>query len=171
MANIVITGFMGTGKTAVGRIIAEKKGYRLIDIDDEVEKSSGMKISAIFEKMGESVFRKMETVEMKKAAAADRSVIVTGGGAITIAENLELMKKAGRVVCLTAEPGEICRRLKDDDSRPLLRRPDKLDLIKNLLETRRNSYAHADYTVKTDGKTPDMIASEIITKVQENGNS
>jgi shikimate kinase len=169
MGNIVITGFMGTGKTTVGNLVARMVGYRLFDTDFEIEKKAGMNVSAIFESRGEKEFRRMERETIAAAADFERTVIVTGGGAITFDENLGNMRRAGMIFCLCAEPGEILKRIKDDDTRPLLKGTDKLDGIRSLLEKRRAAYSMSDVMIKTDNKSTEEIAREIISAFEKDG--
>jgi len=109
--NIVITGFMGTGKTAVGRIVARRLGRRFVDMDEEIERRAGRSTAEIFATEGESAFRKMETALCQELSEEKRFVIATGGGALVDPVNRKRMMDSGTVICLTATVDEILRRV------------------------------------------------------------
>jgi shikimate kinase len=159
--NIVLTGFMGTGKTAVGRELAKLLDMKLVDVDAEVEKSEKMKISRIFETSGEGHFRDLETAAIKRLAAGRNLVISTGGGAVLREENMEVLRKTGIVFCLSASPETILSRTSGSKDRPLLNVKDPLQRIGQLLESRRLCYQRAGAVINTEGKTPLQIAEEI----------
>lgn len=162
MKNIVLTGFMGTGKTTIGKVLAKALGRNLIDVDTEIEKDKGMKITEIFASMGEAKFRDMETEIAGKIATLTNVVISTGGGIVLRQENVELLRKNGIVVNLTAEPEIIYARLSGGTDRPLLNVPDPLAKIRELLDFRTPLYLNADIVIDTADKTPILIAEEII---------
>lgn len=161
MRNIVLAGFMGTGKTAVARELARLGGFQRIEIDKEIEKTSGMSIPVIFETLGESAFRDMESREIKRAAARQGVVISTGGGAVVREENMAALKQSGVVVCLSATVETILARTSGSD-RPLLQVEDPMAKINELLAIRAPYYARADLTLNTDDKSPQQIAQEIL---------
>lgn len=164
MEKIYIIGFMGTGKTEVGKALAEKTGWKLFDIDSEIVKEQGREISAIFAREGEPAFRNIESLKLRETAPLSRYIIPTGGGIVLKEENIQLMKKCGVVVLLTAEPEEIFRRLKNDSTRPLLKDKKSAEDIKGLLETRKEKYfSAADIIIDTNNKTEQKIADEILT--------
>ena len=150
MKNIVLTGFMGTGKTAVGRELARRLGMRLIELDTEIEKAEGMTINEIFSRHGEPYFRDRETEMVKRFAKQDNLVISTGGGVVLREENMKALREKGVIVCLTASPETILRRISTSDERPLLKVDDPLKKIKDLLEYRRPYYEKADIVIETD---------------------
>ncbi|MBF0457787.1 MAG: shikimate kinase [Nitrospirae bacterium] len=162
MKNIVLTGFMGTGKTTIGRVLAKALGRNLIDVDTEIEKDKGMKITEIFSSMGEAAFRDMETEMAGKISTLSNVVISTGGGIVLRRENIELLRKNGIVVNLTAAPEIIYARLSGSNDRPLLNVPDPLAKIRELLDFRTPLYLNADIVIDTVDKTPILIAEEII---------
>ncbi len=165
MKNIVLTGFMGTGKTEVGRELARIVGWKIIDVDDEIVKTQDMSINEIFSRFGEPAFRDMET-EMIRNVSQNRNVIVsTGGGAVMRQENMDILREKGVIVCLAATPETILRRTSSNSERPLLRVEDPLRRIRELLESRRPFYRKADVTIDTEGKTPLLIAEEILEKM------
>ncbi len=166
MKNIVLTGFMGTGKTEVGRELARLMGRVLIDVDSEIEKAQEMSINQIFDRFGEEKFRELETDMIRKVTRAENAIISTGGGAVLRRENVDALRKGGILVCLTASPETILSRVRDSDERPLLRVANPIERIKELLRTRMPYYEKADIIVDTDRKTPRQIAEEILEKVE-----
>ncbi|MEO5359015.1 MAG: shikimate kinase [Nitrospirota bacterium] len=162
MKNIVLTGFMGTGKTTIGKVLAKSLGRNLIDIDSEIEKDKGIKITEIFASMGEAKFRDMETEMVGKISTLSNVVISTGGGVVLRQENIEFLRKNGIVVNLTADPEIIYARLSGANDRPLLNVADPLAKIRELLDFRRPFYQNADIIIDTGDKTPIIAAEEII---------
>jgi shikimate kinase len=172
MKNIVLTGFMGTGKTVVGKRLSKLLRMELIDVDTEIEKSENMTISEIFKRFGESRFREIETEMIKKLSRKNNVIISTGGGAVLKNENMDILKKSGIIVCLSATPETIFKRTSHTTNRPLLQVEDPLKRIKDLLDYRKPFYEKADIMIDTEGKTPSQIAQEIIEKIKEdNGKS
>ncbi|MCL0096891.1 shikimate kinase, partial [Thermodesulfovibrionales bacterium] len=143
MKNIVLTGFMGTGKTEVSRILSQKLNYILIDVDSEIEKEQNITIAEIFKQYGEARFREIESGVIKRLSEAKNAIISTGGGAVLKQENIDNLKKNGVVVCLTALPETILKRTSNNDDRPLLRVENPILKIKELLEFRRPHYEKA----------------------------
>lgn len=160
--NIVLTGFMGTGKSEVGRRLAKALSRKFLDIDAQIEKSSGMKITEIFDKKGEPYFRDLETKAIKRAVSADKTVIACGGGAVLRPENMELLEGNGVVVCLSARPEKIFERLRGDDTRPLLKVKEPLEKIKEILDSRQEYYARCNISLDTTNLSPDEIVREIL---------
>jgi len=167
MKNIVLTGFMGTGKTSVGREIARRLGIRLVELDEEIEKSEGISIKEIFSRYGEAYFRDRETDIVKKFAMEDNVVISTGGGVVLRDENMTALRQKGVIICLNAEPRTILHRTGGSDERPLLNVDDPVKKITDLLEYRRPYYEKADITIDTDSLSPSEIAEEINRRVKE----
>jgi shikimate kinase len=163
--NIALTGFMGTGKSEVGRLLAKKLGYVFVDLDSEIEKKSGMKITDIFSRHGENVFRDMESEEIRSVSNAERLIISTGGGAVLRQENMDNLRKKGFIVCLSASPETILSRVGGNSDRPLLNVEDQLARIKELLAARQPYYDKADIVVETENKSPLQIADEIIVEI------
>ncbi len=166
MKNIVLTGFMGTGKTKVGRELARLLDLKLIDIDAEIEKAENTTINEIFRKFGEPGFREMETEMIKKISQKKNIVISTGGGAVLRDENINLLKENGVIICLTASPETIFKRLQDNSDRPLLRTGNPFERIRELLNFRKPYYEKADIMIDTENKTPLRIAEEIIEQIR-----
>jgi shikimate kinase len=162
MRNITLVGFMGTGKTTVGRILARKLGYRFIDVDEEIEREQGVPITHIFSEMGEPYFRQLERVLIKTLSLREGLVISAGGGAVIDERNIEAMKQGGALVCLSATPDDIMKRVGKSGNRPLLQVPDPMAKIMELMSKREPFYRKADVTVDTTMKTPEEVAAEVI---------
>jgi len=164
---IILTGFSGTGKTAVGPIVAERFGWQLLDTDAMVEARAGRRILDIFAAEGEDAFRDLEAESLAQAVLTGGAVISTGGGAVLHAANRRLMAESGFVVCLEARPGTILARLNaradgEPLDRPLLATEDPLARIRDLKTGRAHLYALADWTVHTDELTPEQVADELV---------
>jgi shikimate kinase len=166
MKNIILTGFMGTGKTAVGKELATILDMRLIDVDTEIEKSEKTTINEIFQKFGEPRFREIETGMIKKISQQKNVVISTGGGAVLKQENMDMLRKTGVIICLMATPETILNRTSNSNDRPLLKVENPFEKITELLNFRRPFYEKADILINTENKTPLQIAEEIIEKIK-----
>jgi shikimate kinase/3-dehydroquinate synthase len=140
-ANIILTGFMGTGKTSVGREVAAQLGRAFIDLDDLIAERAGRPISAIFAQDGEATFRALESAICQEVRQPAALVIATGGGAVLDPANREALEAGGTVVCLEADPATIVTRLAGGDGRPLLSGPDRPARIADLLAERARAYA------------------------------
>ena len=139
--NIILTGFMGTGKTTLGRLLANQIGYEFIDTDAQIERQIGQTIADLFQTQGETAFRKLEAKLVKELAKREGLVIATGGGLVLNPKNVATLRKTGRIVCLTATPEEILTRIsKQQDVRPLLREEDPQAKIIELMEQRKAVY-------------------------------
>ncbi|MBK5243700.1 MAG: shikimate kinase [Eubacteriaceae bacterium] len=164
---IALIGFMGTGKSTIGPLLAEKLGYQFIDTDTMVEEGLGMKISEIFKNQGERCFRDVEHRALKKALAMEKVVISTGGGAILLKENRKLLEENAFVVSLNCQPETIFQRLQGDQSRPLLKSIDPLTEIKKIMANRHEYYEECDFQISTEEWTTKECCQKII-KVYEN---
>lgn len=162
MKNIVLVGFMGTGKTAVAKEIARKLGMQFINTDDIIEKKAGMPIDDIFTRKGESCFRQLEREVMMEVSASNYSVIDTGGGAVINELNVRDMKMEGILFCLNATVDEIFKRIGNETHRPLLNVSDPIEQINYLLKKRMLYYKRADYQIDTTGRSVKDIAEEIM---------
>lgn len=162
MQDIYLVGFMGTGKTAVGRYLAKTLGLELVDIDDLIVKKEGRSISDIFAQSGEPYFRKVEKETLKEVAGKTRQVVDCGGGIVIDTKNIKIMKQSGRLVCLSARPEIILERTKRHSHRPLLNVADPLAKIKELLGARKPYYEKADFTVDTSDLTIQQVAERIL---------
>jgi shikimate kinase len=163
-APIFLVGFMASGKTTVGRLVASAMGWAFADIDDLVSQTAGLSVAEIFAAEGEEGFRRRESEAIRDAAARRRAVIATGGGAACREENLDLMLKGGRVVALAVSAEEAVARAGTRSGRPLLDgRADPLASARALLSVRAPFYARAHLRVETDGRASSEVAAEILS--------
>ncbi len=186
--NIFLIGFMASGKSHVGRILARKIGWRLVDADEEIVCRAGKPIEAIFQADGEPAFRALEVSVLAELCAGARQVVATGGGAFLNPGSRQAMLERGLVLCLNARPETISRRLDQtgleaqieaageecpngaakrvdgeaDPVRPLLARDNALERIKSLLAERAEAYSQAHYSIPTDDFTPEQVAGQIV---------
>jgi shikimate kinase len=169
MKNIVITGFMGTGKSTVGNMLAEDYSLDFVDTDVLIEEKAGnKKVTEIFDEYGEAYFRKIEKDVIRDVSLLENAVISTGGGAIADKENLALLKEKSIIICLTASPEVILERIrKEDGIRPLLKVKDPLKRIKELLDSRKEAYMKSDIIIDTSDLTPSEAAETIKTLLKE----
>jgi len=167
--NVAIFGFMGVGKSSVGRLVAEALGMEFVDLDDTIVADAGMEIPAIFEERGENGFRELEKEVTQIIAARDGVVIACGGGTLIDEENLKTLRRNSRMILLTADPETILGRVEaDGDTRPLLSVEEKVEPIARLLEGRMPRYLEAaDKAVDTSAKTQAQVAREIIEYLRE----
>ena len=165
MKNIVLIGFMGTGKSEVGRRLAKALGWRFLDTDRLIERESGLRIPSIFDKYGEDTFRKMERTVIEKLAGERKVVVATGGGAVMDPANLRNLRSNGVIVCLKASPADILSRVSGSD-RPLLKGKNPRRRVLELLASRQAQYARADFTVETTGRTPERVSKRVLSLVR-----
>ena len=161
--NIILTGFMGTGKSAVGRRLAKRLGMEYLDTDELIEEREGSKIYHIFEEKGESYFRKVESAIVREISHLDNCVISTGGGVVLRDENIKILGRNGLIICLTANPEVILKRTERTGDRPLLNEPGPGKRIEELLRMRRAYYEKADFSVDTSN----LPVEEVIRRIEE----
>jgi len=169
--NVVLTGFMGTGKTTVGRLLAEQLGYEFVDTDQLIEQRHG-KVADIFRERGEEVFRTIEREVASELADRRRLVISTGGRMMLDPLNVTSLSRHGRIFCLVANPDAIFERLAGDPSqseRPLLSGPDPRRRIVELLAERAPGYRRFAQ-IDTDGVGPAAVANELAALVRADPN-
>ncbi|NSL50357.1 shikimate kinase [Calidifontibacillus erzurumensis] len=159
MKSLFLTGFMGSGKTTIGKQLAEKLSLPVIDTDEFIENQLNKTIREIFETEGEKKFREYEK-HFLKLVPTENTIVTTGGGIILAEENRAWMREKGYVIYLHCEPDEIIRRLKDDQTRPLLD-GDKENNIRTIFSQRLPLYNEADLKIDTMNKNPDEIVEEI----------
>jgi shikimate kinase len=159
MKNIALVGFMGTGKTTVARLLAQQLGAVYVDLDERIEKKTGMAIVDIFREKGEPYFRAIEKEIVAGAAAEQGLVIACGGGVVLDEANIHALKKNGVVVCLEARPDIILERTKSYVHRPLLNVPDPEMKITELLIRRKPFYAKADFSIDTSLLSVEEVAA------------
>jgi len=163
MKNIVLVGFMGSGKTWVGKLIAERTGMPLLDMDSIIVERAGKSINEIFADEGEAHFRKLERELVQELAQTEGNIISTGGGIILNPDNISDFEQTGLVVCLLVDAESVLERVRNDDTRPLLA-GDKEKAIVELLESRKPIYESIAHKIDTSGRPfpPVQTAEEII---------
>ncbi|MCF6178366.1 MAG: shikimate kinase [Geopsychrobacter sp.] len=166
-ANIILTGFMGTGKSTIGRQLADTLNYRFVDTDQLIEEQIGQTIAELFEQQGESVFRQKEQQLAKTLAQETGLVIATGGGLMLNPMNIEVLSHTGQIFCLTAQPEEILARISSQQHiRPLLKDPDPLARIKELLEQRKACYQQFPQ-IETSSRNLKQLVADLTQRVQD----
>jgi shikimate kinase len=164
---IALIGFMGTGKTAVGKILAQRLDKDFIELDAMIEERSGKPVTAIFRDEGETGFRRLEIETTAKAARRKNAVIACGGGIVLNKISIERLAKNNVIVCLTASPAVILKRT-GGDSRPLLNVEDRKSRIEELLKLRRPYYEQAaEIEIDTSRLTPEGVARKVMKRVAE----
>ena len=167
MRNLILVGFMGTGKSAVGKLLARRLNRSFVDLDRKIERDAGRPIPQIFAEGGEASFREREARAVKEAVELKNHVIATGGGVMLREENITLLKKCGRLICLTASADAILQRtLATLSSRPLLAGHEPRQRVEELLKLRAPFYAQADVTIDTSDKSVDQVVEEILCKLE-----
>lgn len=167
MNNIILCGFMGCGKSTVGKNLARKSGRKFLDMDTYIEEKAGMTVSEIFEKHGEDGFRDMEHEACLELAKMSDLVVASGGGAFTFERNVQAFKGKDTIVFLDVPLDIIKNRLKNDKTRPLLQRPDKDKVMKELYNKRYPIYKKAADVVVTGQNTPLKTAFLVIKTVEK----
>lgn len=160
--NIVLIGFMGTGKSSTGRAVADRLGRAFVDMDTEIERRQGCSIPDIFARQGEAHFRALERALARELASRRDLVIAPGGGIVLDPDNVRDFAAGGLVICLRASPEMILSRVGRDANRPLLQVPDKLGRIRDLLARRQPLYDTVPHQLETDGRTPEEVAEDVL---------
>jgi len=163
MQNIILTGFMGTGKSTVGQELARQLDWPFVDMDTLIEARQGMPIRRLFETRGEAAFRRLESDLCRELAARRRHVIATGGGALIDPANLQAMSAGNLVICLGCRPEVLWRRLSADSDRPLLDADDRRARILSLLAARQPAYARIERHIDVSDRPVAAIAADILT--------
>jgi len=167
--NIIITGFMGTGKTAVGRVVAARLNRSFVDMDAVLEQRIGASIPEIFAQHGERFFRLQEAALCRELAEQEGLVIATGGGALVSRANRDTMTATGIVICLTASLDELMRRLETAEDRPLLATDDRRERIASLMRERAAAYAAMPHRIDTTGLTVEEVAEQVLAIARGEG--
>ena len=159
--NIALVGFMGTGKSTVGQLVAGMLGFRFVDTDEMIEGMAGRKIADIFTADGEARFRELERAVVHDLEQYSNSVISTGGGLVTTPENLASLKKHALVVCLWCSAETIFKRVGHQSHRPLLRVENPLQRIQTLLQERAPHYRQADVLLNSEFRKAREVAMHV----------
>ena len=166
--NIILVGFMGTGKTTVGKLVAKHLGKSFIDMDNVIEEKTGKTIPAIFDEDGEKHFRDLERKVAMDLSQKRNLVVATGGGIVLNQDNIKDFAAHGVVVCLSARPEIIMQRVSTDCHRPLLEGSDKYNRLLSILDARRDLYAAIPCQVDTTDLTPDEVVDRVESCFAEN---
>lgn len=162
-SNIGFIGMMGSGKTSTAKELKKiLSNYNFVDIDSEIEKGSGKKISEIFLRFGEPRFRMLETDKIKKFVYGKNQIISFGGGAFEDEFNRKIILENCLTIYLKASPEEIYTRIKSETHRPLLAKNFSIERIDEIIKKRQANYEKADFVIDTDGKTPYDIVMELL---------
>ena len=167
--NIIITGFMGTGKSVVAKELARKLGMKCIDMDRIIEERQGTSIADIFARYGENYFREQESKLVKELSQKENRVIATGGGTLLSSDNARILGQAGEIVCLYANSQTIYNRVKRKNDRPLLKGENVLSEIDHLLEERKKIYANIKWKIDTTNLNTQEVTDKIIALLKSEG--
>ncbi len=166
--NILLTGFMGTGKTTISHELHRITKMEEIDLDAYIVEKMNCSINDIFEKQGETFFRNLETDCLKEILKKKNIILSCGGGTVLRTKNVDLMRQNGKIVLLTAEPQTIYDRVRNHTERPLLNQNMNVEYIAQLLEKRKSAYFEAaDMIICTDGRNTADICQEILMKIEK----
>ncbi|HIJ81492.1 MAG TPA: shikimate kinase [Desulfuromonadales bacterium] len=165
---VILTGFMGSGKSSVGRLLATQLAYRFIDLDEEIITSQGCSINEIFAREGEASFRATEAGMLEKLLSeeCDDIILATGGGAVIADSNRSLMRRLGTVVNLKASLEQVLTRLQGCEDRPLMAGDYAAERAERLMNDREQFYADADIRIDTNGKSVEDVADEILSHLK-----
>lgn len=163
--NIVLIGFMGSGKSMVAKRLAKILKRDMVSLDDLIESREGRTIKRIFEESGEAYFRDKEREAVEEVAGKESLIIDCGGGVVLNPQNIAQLKANGILICLSATAETICGRVKNKKGRPLLNVDNPPKRVSELLKKREPLYARADFTVATDNKTANETCREIIHRL------
>ncbi len=165
-SNLILIGFMGTGKSTIARQLSKQLDMPFFEMDEMIVQKEGMEISDIFKEKGEDYFRNVETTLLKNLLQKERGILSCGGGIVLRDENIQAMKNHGTVILLTATPETIFKRVKHNQSRPVLNGKKNINDITKLMKERESRYQMAaDITISTDDKSLSQICEEITTIV------
>ncbi len=164
---VVLTGFMGSGKSSVGKLLAESLDCSFIDLDSVIVEEAGKTINEIFTESGEGAFRKLESECLQKVLEKGVSVIASGGGVVVAESNRRLMRHSGYVINLSASLDSVLKRLAGATDRPLYSGQDAVNRVQKLMEERKQFYTDADIRIDTDNKSVEDVVSEILKVLRE----
>lgn len=165
--NLILVGFMASGKTTIGRRLSQRLGYSFLDTDQFVESEIGCSIAELFSIQGEEYFRTLETRLAGRLTRMENSVIATGGGMIMTPGNLERLRAAGILIFLKAAREDLITRLERDTRRPKVRNGDIGETVTKMMDERLPTYSQSDIIVETKSKSINRVCTEILRKVSE----
>ena len=166
--NIVLIGFMGTGKSSIGTRLAANFNWEFIDMDREIENINGLSVSEIFRRYGERRFRSEENLLAKKLSSRNNLVIATGGGTVLNPENIAVLRKNGIIVLLEARAEDIWDRVnRKKGTRPLLKGASSVEDIEKILTDREKYYSCADISINTSDKEMDTVIRELLRELEK----
>ncbi len=166
--NIALTGFMGSGKSAVSKTLGRLTGYHVVDVDSEVQDQAGKTIQEIFDSEGEQAFRDMEMKAVARIAEGKNQIISTGGGVVLKRENMDALRRGGVIVNLKVSAETVHERTRHNSHRPLLQVDDPLERIRQMLAEREEFYKDADIVIDTDDMSVMQVAEEILESIEWN---
>jgi len=164
---VILTGFMGSGKSSIGKLLANSLGCVFIDLDSVIVKEAGKTINKIFAENGEGAFRKLESECLQKVLKNGVSVVAGGGGVVVAESNRRLMRDRGYVINLSASLASVLKRLAGAIDRPLYTGQDAVNRVQKLMEERKQFYADADIRIDTDNKSVEDVVLEILKVLRE----
>lgn len=167
--HILLVGLPGSGKTTVGRLVAQQLGAAFVDVDTRIAARAGRSIPEIFAEQGEAVFRALEAEEMTRALAQEPAVLAPGGGWAAQPRHLDHVTETALVVYLATDPEEAARRVAPEGDRPLVNGADPVSSMRQLLAVRQGAYAQAAVVVRTDGRSPAAVARDVVRLARNRG--
>lgn len=167
MKNIILFGFMGTGKTVIGKALAEMMAMEFVDMDDLIEQREGITISEIFETKGEPYFRRVESKVAEDVSRCSNLVVAAGGGVVLDCQNIKVLESTGTGVCLSSSAEVIYDRVKNQTHRPLLAVDDPLKRIREMLEYRKPFYDRVTHRINTDKLTVGEAVEKIVGIIEK----
>lgn len=166
--NVSLIGMMGSGKSTIGKLLAEKTGMSFVDVDGIIEAERGMNVAEIFREFGEEEFRRLEKEALALLSGKDNLVISAGGGLAADEKNMTRLKELGPVIWLYASTEETLKRTAESGNRPLLDVKQPAERLESLLKTREKHYCRADLRIDTTGRTPDEVTGDVFKFLEEN---
>ena len=167
---LLLVGISGAGKSTVGRLLAERVDVAFIDLDDWVEKEAGMTVGAVFDKLGQSRFRDLESTVLCQALQSQPpAVIATGGGAMVRSQNRDQAREQGYVIWLEVSPALAASRCQHGIDRPLLRDGDTVETLRALLAERAEGYREASMVIQTEHYAPEDVVAHIVDALEKGG--
>lgn len=165
--SVFLVGFMGSGKSAVGRELADRLGWSYLDLDEEIVRDAGCSIPDIFAAEGEAGFRTREAECLSRALHTPHQVVSCGGGIVTLPENLQQLLDHPGTVCLEVSAEEVWNRIGQDPNRPLLQGEDPQGTIRSLMEERAPLYAQVPLRIKTDGFRTSEVVDQVLSELRK----